>query len=526
MRSVDQGRGAAVCDTQKAAAESVGAFELTPRLLARNTLFNLVGQGLPLLVAVGSVPYLVHRMGPDRFGVLSLAWVILGYFTVFDLGLGRATTKHVAELLGRGEEDRVPQVLRTSLVCQLTLGLLGGLTLFVATPSLVERALRIPADLEAEARGTFAVLSAALPLVLISSSLFGALEAQQRFDLVNALKAPASAGTYLLPAVAVAFKAELPAIVALVVLWRAVGAGFLFALNRRWLYGNCGKGPTRGVLRELLGFGAWVTVSAVISPALVYFDRFLVAALVSVTAVGYYTAPYEAVTRLWIVPASAVAVLFPAFSTLSAKGAWEASATLLFRSLRVIGATLAPLVLLIVVFAREIMTAWLGSAFAHESYRALQILAVGVLLNSLAHAPYAFIQGIGRPDLTAKFHLLELPIYAAGAFLLVKEFGVVGAALAWTLRVALDTTLLIAAAVRLSRPPRTMELAARAAATAAALLGAGFGGGKAGAWLAARDGPMAWLLVVLLAVVAVVVVWRLLLEEEDRRFVLSGVERL
>lgn len=521
MQSVAQGKSAAVCDTRKEGARPPGALELTPRLLARNTLFNLVGQVLPLLVAVVSVPHLVHRMGPERFGLLSLAWVILGYFTVFDLGLGRATTKYVAELLGKREENRIPEVLRTSAVCQLALGLLGGVALFLATPLVVDRGLRMPAGLAAEARGAFSLLSLGLPFVLISNSLFGALEARQRFDLVNAVRAPMSVGTYLLPAVGIALKADLTGIVGLVVLLRAATAGVLLAANGSWLRGSYKTKPSSGVLVGLLSFGAWVTVSSVVSPVLVYLDRFLLAGLVSVTALGYYAVPYEAVFRLSIFPASLVAVLFPAFSVLSTGEDREALGTLLFRAVRAIGAALAPVVVLTVVFAREIMTVWVGVVFAGESYRALQVLAIGVLINSLAHAPYAFVQGVGRPDLTAKFHLLELPVYVVSAVLLVTRFGVVGAAVAWTLRVVLDTALLVAAAVRLSRLRGGRELAARAVVTTAGLVGVGLAGSGAHGWLAGRGSFMMALLGVLVGVVSFWVVWRLLLDEADRRFVLS-----
>ena len=41
----------------------------------------------------------------------------------------------------------------------------------------------------------------------------------------------------------------------------------------------------------------------------------------------------------------------------------------------------------------------------------LQILAVGVFINSLAQVPFALLQGVGRPDLTATLHLIELPLY-------------------------------------------------------------------------------------------------------------------
>lgn len=78
------------------------------RLLARNTLWNLLGTLLPMGVAVVSIPPLVRALGLDRFGLLSLAWVVIGYFSLFDVGIGRALTKLVAEKLGANEEHTVP----------------------------------------------------------------------------------------------------------------------------------------------------------------------------------------------------------------------------------------------------------------------------------------------------------------------------------------------------------------------------------------------------------------------------------
>lgn len=77
--------------------------QISGSLIARNTLINLIGQALPLLVAVVAMPLVVRGLGTERFGLLSLAWGVMGYFTVFNLGLGRATAKHMAEALGIGE---------------------------------------------------------------------------------------------------------------------------------------------------------------------------------------------------------------------------------------------------------------------------------------------------------------------------------------------------------------------------------------------------------------------------------------
>lgn len=429
--------------------------EIHGTLIARNTVLNMVGQGIPLLVGLATIPYIVRGLGTERFGILSIAWVLLGYFSLFDLGLGRATTKFAAEALGRREAERLPGLVWTSLAFQALSGLVGSVVVAALTPLLVESVLKIPAGMVAETKLAFFVIAASLPVVLATNALRGVLEAAQRFDLVNYIKLPASACVFLLPAVAVPFGLRLPGIVVLLVLAR-LGAtlGYLGFCLRLFPVLRHRPSLDLKMVRPLVGFGGWATISSVIGPLLTYMDRFLIGALISIAAVGYYAAPYEAVTRLWILPGSLAATLFPAFSSMGASDRMRTELGRLYaRSVKSLLLVMGPLMALIVVFAPQILRLWLGQDFAEKSTLALQILSVGVLINSLACVPFSLLQGMGRPDLSAKFHLLELPVYAVLAWSLIGSMGIAGAALAWTLRFALDAILHFAGAAKLRLVP-------------------------------------------------------------------------
>jgi O-antigen/teichoic acid export membrane protein len=419
-------------------------------LLARNTALNLVGHAIPLLVGLASIPYVVRHLGNEGFGILSIAWVLLGYFSLFDLGLGRATTKFVAECLGRGEVERLPNLVWTSLGFQLIFGLIGSLIFGAFVPVLANHILKIPPALLHEAKVSFWLLAASLPLVLATTALRSVLESAQRFDLVNYVKVPANISVFLLPAIALAFGLRLPGIILLLVLSRLVATLAYLDLCVK-VFPTLAQKLTvdSAILRPLLSYGGWVTISGVVSPLLVYVDRFVIGALISMAAVGYYTAPAEIVGRLSIFPGSLIVTLFPAFSSLDAWGAKERLERLYARSVKFLLLTLGPALVLIAVFARQLLQLWLGSDFAAQSATVLQILAAGVVLNSLALIPCTLIQGLGRPDVTAKFHLLELPLYGVLVWILVGRWGITGAAIAWTLRVSLDALLLFGAVWRL-----------------------------------------------------------------------------
>jgi O-antigen/teichoic acid export membrane protein len=201
-------------------------------------------------------------------------------------------------------------------------------------------------------------------------------------------------------------------------------------------------------MKSLITFGIWITVSNIINPILIHLDRFLIGSLRTMEAVTFYTAPYEIVTKLWIFPISLVITTFPVFSSLGKKQEKEI-AGLYARSFKYLSLIMGIIVLSLSLFAREILSLWLGTDFAQNSSLVFQILAIGVFFNSLARIPSSLIQGIGRPDIPAKFHLLELPLYLIIAFFLIGKLGIKGAALAWTLRVGLDALLLFGASLRL-----------------------------------------------------------------------------
>ena len=420
-------------------------IHISSGLIARNTLLNLIGLALPLLVGVVTIPLVVRGLGTERYGLLSLAWVVLGYFTIFDLGLGRATTKYVSEALSKGEADQVPQIVWTAATFQAILGLLGGLVLFGITDVLIENVLNIPPELMGEARDTLYLLALSVPLVLLSISFGGVLEAAQRFDLMNLVRMPSSILTFILPLVGLYMGLGLPGIVALILLARLGTLAVFIFFDLRIVPEMKKYSISFARFYHLFSYGGWVMITSIVGPILVYLDRFLIGSLITIAAVTYYTAPYEAVTRISIISSSLSATLFPAFSAMEGVRDRQKLGLFFARSIKYVFLICGTIVALVIVFAKEILQIWLGTDFVIESTLSMQVLALGVLINSLAYAPFSLLQGVGRPDLPAKFHLIELPIYFGIAWVLVSEYGILGAAGAYTIRVMLDTVLLFMA---------------------------------------------------------------------------------
>jgi O-antigen/teichoic acid export membrane protein len=423
---------------------------LSRKALAKNSLINLAGFVLPMAVGLITIPMIVRGFGVERFGLLTLAWAVIGYFSLFDLGIGRAITQLTAERLGNSPARDVSKLVWTGLFLMSIFSLAGALLIATLAPWFVSSVLKVSPLLKDEATWAFVMLALAIPAVVLSAGLAGVLAALQRFDLINALRIPMGMMIFLVPVAILPFSESMVHVCAGLMLIRVV---FLFlhavACFRVFPPMRTHIGLARTEIKKILNFGGWMTVSNVAGPLMVYMDRFFIGASLSISAVAYYVTPYELVTRLLAIPAALMAVLFPAFAA-SRGSSMRHAATLYSMGGRAILGLLAPIVLVIVVFAEEGLRVWLGDAFSRQSAPILQWLAIGVFLNSYAQVPFTFIQGAGRADITAKLHLIELPVYIALLFWLLSVQGIVGVAIAWLLRAALDAALLTLIAHKLA----------------------------------------------------------------------------
>lgn len=417
--------------------------------LARNAALGFAAQTAPLLVGLVALPVLIHGLGTQRFGAFQLAWVVLGYFAVFDLGLGRAANKFVAEHVARGDIDAMRATATGAVAVQLVTALIGGGMFAALVPTLVGHVLKVPAELTADVSRSFYLLVLALPAVLLGTSYSGMLQAVQRFDLVTAVQVPTGIATYGLPVLVLALGGDLTGVVAAVVAVRLIACGAYIALAYHAIPELLGPVRLRWTsLRQLAVFGGWVSVSNVATPIMLYLDRYVIGSLLGLSAVAYYTAPYDVIVRLTVVPASIVPPLFSAFSAFDGLGETKRLTDLFLRAARYLALAMIPSGIALIALARPGLSAWLGLAFSQHSTLPAQILAAGMVLNAMARLPFATLQAVGRADLPAKFHLVELPLYLGLLLLLTSRYGIAGAALAWSTRMTLDALLLYAAGLK------------------------------------------------------------------------------
>ena len=410
-------------------------------LLTRNVLWNLAGRILPLAVGLISIPLLIRVLGTDGFGLLSISWMIVGYFSLFDIGIGKSLAKVISEELAKNHDAQIPLMAWTGLLLLFMLGVSGGVTAWKAAPEIVGF-LNLPKYFQQEALDTLLILAFSVPVVVCASGFRGILSAYQRFDLINKIQVLLGIWMFLGPLIILPFTHSLAVIVSSLALGRIISLGFYFFFSWRVSHISIKFQVQLSSVKPLLSLGGWMTVSNIVGPIMTYMDRFFISAWISVTSVTYYTVPYEIVSKLSIFPQAMMGVFFPAFSSLLVSNRAKAI-VLVDQAMAYLFFATFPVVFLITAFAPELLSWWVGSEIALHSALVMQVLAIGVLVNTPAHVALTLIQAEGKANWTAYTHLFELPVYLAALWWASTHFGIIGVAIVWSARVAIDAAVLL-----------------------------------------------------------------------------------
>ena len=423
------------------------------RRVARNIGWSAGGQVASLIVGLVALPLLLRSLGAARLGVFTLALGLLGFGSLFDLGLGRALTQAVASGLGEGR----PREQMAALVWAL-LGVHGGLgvawaiALWASAPYLASGLFHLRGAIARETTFGLRSLALSLPFALGASGAVGALEGVQRFRALSIGRAAMSLLQFGVPVAVASARPNVGWVIAGLASVRVLA----FAAWATQLQGVLPCRPRavadlRG-FAHVLRFGGWLSVSNLVGPLVTYADRFYLATILPPAGIAYYTVPFDSLQRVAALPQTAVSAIFPAIAHSRARPAIVAP--MLDLAVRGVLALGLPAALLGAVVARPLLALWLGGDFALHATTVSRWIIVGLLFNALAHIPYALLQAHGRADLTAKLHLIELPFFVLVLVVAVRAFGATGAALAWASRVGLDAVLLYASAWKLLVPLR------------------------------------------------------------------------
>jgi O-antigen/teichoic acid export membrane protein len=437
--------------------------------VAVGSMWSLASVGVTLVASLVATPFVLRGLGPEAYGVYTIVQVMIGYLGVADIGMGDASTRFAAAAFARGERQEEASAIWTSLVIEAIVALPLVLAVVLFSKSIVVQAFHLPSDLQQAAAAALAIAACGF-LARNAATVFNTPQmVRLRFQSVAVINTVTGVLQIGLVPVVIWLGGGLVGAVAVVASANALNLILHFRQARALLPEVSRPAPRRVLLRPMLRFGVALVISAFVITLLTQTEKLFLARFDSARAVAYYAVAFTLATIVAIIPRAVKGALFPAFSQL------EGSAVdrLYARAIRHLSLVVAPIAVAMCLVAEPFLNIWAGAEYARHSLWPFYVLLAGNALGAIAHVPTVLLKGLGRAGVIARIQILEVVPFLVTAALFTKWWGAIGAAVAWSLRMILDTALLLRAASRYahvsigSSPRERIGIA-----TAGALLGA------------------------------------------------------
>lgn len=381
------------------------------------------------------VPFYLRLLGIEAYGLIGFFAALMGAFAVLDLGLGITVNRELSRLSvqGSGAAD-AGDLLRTFEAAYWAVALAIGLGTTLAAPAIVDGWLnldRVPRDQAVAA----VQLMGATALMRWPVSLYvGALSGMQQQVRMNAVTAAASTVAGLGAVAALSWAAPtLPVFFGWQVLVTAAQVAVLRHLAWRSL-GPRNRRPraTLAGFRSSWRFSAGVTGITLLSVILTQLDKFVLSRLLPLDQFGRYALAGAVAAVLTAIGTAVESAAFPALARLVAAGDADGERRLYHGASQGLAALIVPATVALVLFAPELLHAYLGDAVvAASAGRFLSVLAAGSGILALMVMPLSLQLANGWTALSVAKNVAAVTAYVPLTYLLARQFGAIGAAWAW-----------------------------------------------------------------------------------------------
>lgn len=197
---------------------------------------------------------------------------------------------------------------------------------------------------------------------------------------------------------------------------------------------------------DSIRYGIKIQIATILDSLRRRLDFFIISSFVGVTEVGYYSLAVALTERLWTLPANIGYIMFPEISSSSK----EAGDKLTAKVARNVFFAVTILAVLLILSSRYIIQFLYGEAFL-PAVVPISIMLVGGAFYSLARIIGVQILGQGKPHIFMYVTLVSLVVTVTLDFLLIKKWGMIGAALAATLGYCIITFIYLYLHIRMSK---------------------------------------------------------------------------
>lgn len=406
----------------------------------KNTFYYITFQLFGFLFPLILTPFIISKIGEVQFGIYALVLGFIGMFSLFDLSISSSFIVFISKYYVKKDFVNLNKYINTGLFFYVVFSLIIVAAGFIFARPLLSL-LNIPSELFETSVNVYYIglivffISSAFT---IFSSVLISLQKMYITSAVGVLTGFISlVGTILVLSNGYGLTG---------IMWvqlAAVSISIIFQIvyaKRSLPEMNIGfRHLEKNPVKEMTKFGAQMQISKLSTFASEKYDEFLLAYFSVLNNVTYFNLANRISRTGRLIPFQLIPQIAPVASELNAKGQTEKLRELYSDITKYLILVSFPVFTFIFVFADLIITTWVGPGF-ELSANILRILTIGNLINMTMSAPgNSIIPNIGLPKFQMREGLIYLGINLILSYLLIKYYGILGAAFGNVLSVIISS---------------------------------------------------------------------------------------
>lgn len=418
------------------------------RRLIKNTLWNIGGTVWTFIFQLMLFPYIVHKMGDEKYGVWSITWILLTCFGFLELGAGTASTKYLAEFFATKDYEKANRTFWTSLYTSIFQGIVGALIIYLLASYIVMNFFTISNNIAPLAIKVIKISSLGLILSFAFASINSVSCALQKFHISNKIIASVNSIQLIGAAIILWLKGDLIEIIYFYLIVKAASIIIYYKITKKIMPHLKHYYWAKNEFIKIFKYGSFVSINMILGTLIIQIEKLLIASLISVSAVTYYIIPYNVIAKFEALSLSISTALLPAISEIHSLKNYEAAKEILIKTNRILCSFAAFITGLMIIYANNFLTLWMGKEFSDKSTIIFQFLCISFYISMLSYIPQSFLRAIEKPHIPALYNIIEFIIYIPIAYLLIRKIGLTGAAISFGIKAFLDATLLSVASFK------------------------------------------------------------------------------
>lgn len=398
----------------------------------KNAIYNAIGFIFPVLVGLFTTPYIVHKLNPEVYGIYVLAISLMGLLSFLDLGFGQGIIKFVSHYEAKQDYERINDIINTSLIINLIMGVFGFLIIFFSSEFLAVKIFKVHENYLSISIMAFKIVSAGFLLNILISVFSNIPRALQRYDISVKIQNLIWFLSIISSIVLLYFGYGLVEMLLFYVFFQLFGLILYYYYSKKLLPSlKVSFYFKKDIFKEIFGFSIYTSLNAITGNIVFRVDKMIIAHFLGISAVTYYQIPFMLSQMANGFITSIIQFLIPSVSFINAIGDKEKLKGIYVKYTRYVFAISIIIFSGLVLLGKPFLLVWIGRDIAEISYPVLVIISTVFFFISISNVGYYFYNGLGKSEINMLSSFVGACSYLIAVFLLIPKYQLVGAAIAF-----------------------------------------------------------------------------------------------